>query len=79
MGINMFNMIAEATMPSQVKKTRDAISKITDLEMCRGCLIHFDRSKMALKPYRNPFTLDINSGYFCEKCQKDESIKFLLL
>lgn len=79
MGIDVFNMIASATMPSQVRKTGEAISKITDLEMCRGCLSHFDKSKMAMKPYRNPFTLNINSGYFCEKCQKDESINILFL
>ena len=50
MNIDVFNMIASATMPSQVRKTGEAISKITDLEMCRGCLAHFDKSKMELKP-----------------------------
>ena len=74
MNIDVFNMIASATMPSQVRKTGEAISKITDLEMCRGCLTHFDKSKMELKPYRSPFTQSISSGYFCDKCQNDPDI-----
>lgn len=74
--IDVFNMIAEATMPDQLRKTERVINRmIPTVQMieCSNCEHFFEPQHITQKMYKNPYNGQHLHGNFCPACSEKQN------